>query len=110
MYGALEWKGKMPAMPPGTPAEISQMTANIWNMNPESRPTMDDLCRQLRALNNKDFSVDKAKLTTRTDMKSKSESAAVEDSDSLRSIATTKTGDHASQKSDSRPRSASRKS
>ncbi|KAK6036552.1 hypothetical protein COOONC_25943 [Cooperia oncophora] len=50
-------KGRMPAMPPSTPPQVVQMTANIWNISPEARPSMDDLCKQLRALNKTDFKV-----------------------------------------------------
>ncbi|KJH40435.1 protein tyrosine kinase [Dictyocaulus viviparus] len=50
-------KGRMPDLPLLTPQLVKQLVAKIWVLNPDIRPTMDDLYKQLKAFNQSDFMV-----------------------------------------------------
>ncbi|EPB75721.1 hypothetical protein ANCCEY_05213 [Ancylostoma ceylanicum] len=53
-------RGKMPDLPPQTPDGMKSLVTKIWNLNPEARPTMDDLTRHLRTLHRGEFKNDES--------------------------------------------------
>ncbi|EYC27445.1 hypothetical protein Y032_0009g728 [Ancylostoma ceylanicum] len=76
-------RGKMPDLPPQTPDGMKSLVTKIWNLNPEARPTMDDLTRHLRTLHRGEFKVtDFSKLTIRRAERSKTETFVNDESDS----------------------------
>ncbi|KAK6757472.1 hypothetical protein RB195_015348 [Necator americanus] len=40
-------KGKMPDYPAKTPTQFRHLMAKIWNLNPDERPTMDDISKTI---------------------------------------------------------------
>uniref|UniRef100_A0A0K0CU98 Protein kinase domain-containing protein n=1 Tax=Angiostrongylus cantonensis TaxID=6313 RepID=A0A0K0CU98_ANGCA len=47
-------KGKMPDYPVPTPPPIRDLTKNIWSLNPDQRPSMDDIVVAIRLMNKGD--------------------------------------------------------
>ncbi|EPB79907.1 protein tyrosine kinase [Ancylostoma ceylanicum] len=51
-------KGKMPDYPPKTPPQFKDIMAKIWTINPDQRPSMDEINRRIKELRKTDFKDD----------------------------------------------------
>ncbi|KAL6744078.1 hypothetical protein Aduo_017052 [Ancylostoma duodenale] len=48
-------KGKMPDYPPKTPGPFKEIMTRIWTLNPDQRPSMDEISRRIKELRKTDF-------------------------------------------------------
>ncbi|KHJ88995.1 hypothetical protein OESDEN_11196, partial [Oesophagostomum dentatum] len=81
--------GRMPDLPPKTPEKIRALVAKIWSVNPEERPTMENLAKKLGALHRGEFKIkDHNVLTIKKGEKNKIELYPAEETDSTRYTAT----------------------
>ncbi|KAK6740649.1 hypothetical protein RB195_008858 [Necator americanus] len=81
--------GKMPTLPPKTPEHIKNLINKIWKLNPEERPSMDVIYKELKGLHKGEFKIhDASKLTLALKKleKSKADTGLIDDSDSARSV------------------------
>ncbi|VDO92419.1 unnamed protein product [Heligmosomoides polygyrus] len=72
-------KGKMPDFPAKTPAPIKEfVVTKIWSLNPEQRPTMDEIAKKISALKKDSFKMaDPSKAIIKRILVSKSKSETV---------------------------------
>ncbi|KAK6012539.1 protein tyrosine kinase [Ostertagia ostertagi] len=84
-------KGKMLEFPAKTPQAIKDMVAKIWSLNPDQRPTMDEIAKKITVLRREIKLTDPSKAIIKQTVsvsKSRSETNADDDDESLRSKAT----------------------
>ncbi|PIO77362.1 hypothetical protein TELCIR_00548 [Teladorsagia circumcincta] len=84
-------KGKMLEFPAKTPQAIKDMVAKIWSLNPDQRPTMDEIAKKITALRKEIKLKDPSKAIIKQTVsvsKSRSETNADDDDESLRSKVT----------------------
>ncbi|KAK5972014.1 Protein kinase domain-containing protein, partial [Trichostrongylus colubriformis] len=81
-------KGKMLEFPPKTPAQIKEMVAKIWSLTPDQRPTMNEIATSITALRKEIKLTNPSKAVIKQVIsvsRSKSETNADDDDESLRS-------------------------